>query len=237
VQYELLDGDAAGDGRVRLYYNSVVLASSLNAADVLDQMLWHINAESARRTGEFVLVHAGAVAVPGGAGLIIPGVSGTGKSTLVSGLLHAGFGYFSDEAAAIDPIERQLHSYPKAVTLKDRTVFETYPELPPAGVRPEYVRNHWYIVPEEIRPDIMAPPAPVGHVVLSRFEPGAPTTIELASRAEAAAAVGRSIINIGRYKSRVLPLLADLVAGARCYSLRSGDLRSAVDAVVAATTS
>ncbi len=235
AHYELMDAGAGKGHRYRLYYNGVLMSSSVNAGDVFDHFFWHVNAESARRTGDFVLVHAGAIASPGGSGVLIPGASGTGKSTLVAGLLHEGFAYYSDEAAAIDPISRRLHSYPKAITLKNRIVFDTYADLPMAQTRPDFVSGRWYIVPSQIREEVYGPPTDVRFVILSRFEPGAETTVARVGRAEAAMALGRNVINIGRYRARVLPLLADLVKSAQCYSLQSGDLEEAVAAIKSVT--
>lgn len=48
-------------------------------------------------------------------------------------------------------------------------------------------------------------------------------------------ALGRNVINIGRYGPRVLPLLSDLVDGMTCYSIESGNLREAVAAITEAT--
>lgn len=235
ANYHFVDNGPDVEIRYALYFNGVIISGSINAAYVFDHFFWHVNAETARRTGDFVLIHAGAVATPDGKGVLIPGVSGTGKSTLVSGLLSAGFTYYSDEAAAIDPIGGLLHGYPKSITLKDRTVFETFPNLPAAQTDETYVENRWYIVPSQVREDIFGPPVKVRHVVLSKFAPGEPTAISPVSRASAALALGRNAINIGRYKARILPLLSDLVADAVCYSVVSGDLKEAA-AVISETT-
>ena len=49
-----------------------------------------------------VLVHAGAVTWRG-SGIILPGPSRSGKSTLVIALLEMGATYYSDELAVLDP--------------------------------------------------------------------------------------------------------------------------------------
>lgn len=49
-----------------------------------------------------VFIHAGVVAI-GDRGIVIPGVSRTGKTTLVGALLRAGARYYSDEYAVVDP--------------------------------------------------------------------------------------------------------------------------------------
>lgn len=234
--YELVDLASNASGpRYRLYCNGVIMSGSEHASHVFDHFFWHVNAEAARRTGDYVLIHAGAVGAPRGQGVVLPGGSGSGKSTLVAGLVRAGYTYYSDEAAAIDPIGRLLYCYPKAITLKDETVFKTFPDLPSAQTRSEYVRNRWYIVPAHIRPDVVGSPTPVRYVISSEFAVGEPTRITRVSKATAALALGRSVLNIGRYGGRVLPLLAGLVEGAECFALRSGDLVAAVEAIADVT--
>ena len=76
--------------------------------------LWHVHTEAIRHTGDFLLVHAGAVRTPSGRGdAALPAQPESGKSTLTLGLVQAGFGYLSDEAAAIDPVTRMLHPVPE----------------------------------------------------------------------------------------------------------------------------
>ena len=167
--------------------------------------------------------------------VLVLGASGTGKSTLAVGLIREGFSYYSDEAAAIDPIGRRLHAYPKAITLKDRTVFDEYPDIHPAHDDDAYARNRWYVVPSRYRSDVVGSPCEVGFVFVSRFSPGAPTSVQRITPAEAGLALGRNVINISRYGSRVLPLLSDLVGGSSCYSIESGNLREAVAAITKVT--
>ena len=180
--------------------------------------------------------HRDAELPPDTQGVLLPGASGTGKSTLVVGLTREGFSYYSDEAAAIDPIGRRLHAYPKAITLKDRAVFEEYPDIHPAHSDDAYVRNRWYVVPSQYRPDVVGSPCEVGFVFVSRYSPGALTSVQRITPAEAGLALGRNVINIGRYGRRVLPVLSDLVDGATCYSIESGNLREAVAAITEATS-
>lgn len=59
-------------------------------------------------TGELVFVHAGVVAYRG-AGIVLPGRSFAGKSTLVRALVDAGAEFYSDEYAMFEPDGRVAH--------------------------------------------------------------------------------------------------------------------------------
>jgi hypothetical protein len=70
-------------------------------------------AEFARRR---VFVHAGTVGI-GGRAVVVPGRSGTGKSTLVAALVRRGATYYSDEYAVFDERGR-VHAYPKPLSMR-----------------------------------------------------------------------------------------------------------------------
>ncbi len=65
-----------------------------------------------------VFVHAGAVAYRGTA-ILIPGMSFTGKTTLVAELVSAGAVYYSDEFAVLDQ-DGRVHPYAKPLSLRLR---------------------------------------------------------------------------------------------------------------------
>ncbi len=78
-----------------------------------------------------VFIHAGAVGWKG-SGIIIPGRSYSGKTTLVSELIKYGAEYYSDEYAVLD--ERGfLHPYPKMLSMRgiidDYSQVDTLPEV------------------------------------------------------------------------------------------------------------
>lgn len=105
----------AEDG-VRVEAGSSNLAHGLShrgALDVLESDLQIFVAQYSRR---FVFVHAGVVGI-GRKALLIPGLSGAGKTTLVHALLKAGATYYSDEYAVLDRRGR-VHPYARALSVR-----------------------------------------------------------------------------------------------------------------------
>jgi hypothetical protein len=232
--YSLLDVGPSEQVRYRLVYRSSVMAAGEDAGYVLDQLFWHVNSEAVRHTGDFLLIHAGALATPTGEGVLLPAPSGHGKTTLVAGLVQAGFGYLSDEAGAVDPVTRKLYPYPKALSLS-RDVLEThFPDLADRADGPTRKR---YLPPDWLRPAAVAEPCLVRFVIVHRFQSGASTTITPISRGNAALELGRNAMNLGVYRERALPLLSDLVLGAACYQMVHGSLAEAVVAICGVTGS
>lgn len=88
--------------------------------DPLDEMLAFmpsvVRQYVAAEARDAVFVHAGAVAV-NGRGIVFPGRSFAGKTTLVAALLRAGALYYSDEYAVIRP-DGLLIPYPKGLSLR-----------------------------------------------------------------------------------------------------------------------
>lgn len=101
---------------------------------------------------EFIFVHAGAV-VHHGQGIVIPGDSFAGKTSLVAALVRAGAHYSSDEYAVLDA-EGRLHPFAKPLSLRERIYQEDHSAESLGGVT-------------------ATDPVPLGMVVLTRFRSGA----------------------------------------------------------------
>lgn len=69
-----------------------------------------------RRAHGYVFIHAGAVSCRG-RGIVLPGTSFAGKTTLVAALVRAGAGYYSDEFAVLDH-QGLLHPYSKPLSIR-----------------------------------------------------------------------------------------------------------------------
>jgi hypothetical protein len=214
----------------QLFYGDSKVFDADEADVIVRHVLWHIGDEAIRRTGSYLLVHAGAVATEAGRCLVLPGASGSGKTTLVTALVRAGFDYLSDEAAAIDPVSRHVFPFARPLALKSGSL----PLFPDLAETVECIRvaDELFVPPSALRPDPLAGPGPVDWIVAIGHEPRARTELSELSAAEGLFELGRHAINLSQYGSRALPLLADVARGARSYRLVSGDLAEAVDAML-----
>ena len=229
-KYRLVDAGKGRRGRYRLFFGAGTLIASRQPSDALFHLFWHINSETIRRTGDFLLIHSGAVQAPGGGGVLLPAASGSGKTTLVAGLVRAGFGYLSDEAAAIDPVSRKVYPYPKALTLKQELA-TLFPDISLPPVRRQWMDGQYHLRPEDLHPAPSARPCTVALVIAPRYVEGASIELTPMTPGEAAVELGRNALNLSLYRSRALPVLADVVGGARSYRLVSGNLGEAVAVV------
>jgi hypothetical protein len=235
-EYSIVDLGPKEKRRYRLLHGDVQLISGDHPGDALEHLFWHINSETFRTTGSFLLIHAGSVATPSGEGVLLPADSGSGKSTLTAALVLAGFRYLSDEAGAIDPVSRQLYPYAKALSFKKRRS-DVFAELRRKYDGSPLLKQQWHLRAEDIRPDAHGSPCEIRYVIAPRYETGAEVQITPMSPAEATVELARCALNLPIYRSRALPLLGEVARGARAYRLLSGDIGDSVRAVAELTGS
>lgn len=226
--YSLVEVRPPESLRYRVLFGDTLVSGSDLPEPVLDVLFWHLNTEVTRRSGDFLLIHAGAVATPAGDGVLLPAPSGHGKSTLVAGLVRAGFGYLSDEAGAIDPVSRKVYPYPKALSLGWDVLENLFPDLAEGTDRQAHQRH---LHPDRLRPGAIAEPCAMRFVIAHRYRAGASTSITPISSGSASLELGQNAMNLSVYRERALTLLSDLVLGAKCYRMIHGNLQEAVEAV------
>lgn len=83
---------------------------------VLEFTLQELNLLATHAPDPSIRLHAGVVERDGDV-IVVAGVSGRGKSTLVGALVGSGYAYLSDEMARIDPHTFAVHPYPKSLDL------------------------------------------------------------------------------------------------------------------------
>lgn len=108
---------ADGNGTFALLKDDKPFIADLGLDLALGLLDAQIRAYVALHAPERIFVHAGVVAHGDGA-IVIPGMSFSGKTTLVAALVRAGATYYSDEFAPLD--ERgMVHPYAKPLSLRD----------------------------------------------------------------------------------------------------------------------
>lgn len=194
---------------------------------------WAVATTAVKHLGErYLLFHAGAVA-HAARGLILPAAKGSGKTTLVAGLLHAGFRYLSDEVAVVDPGGPYLLPFSKSLCIKEgaRAVLAPlFPQLQTTAL-------HHRLSDEPL--SYLVPPmdAPAEHVVavhfvvLPRYVPHAQTTLVQVSRSTAARALLEQSFNVRSLGPSAVNETLGMLRGTDCFALTMGELPRAVSLV------
>lgn len=116
-------GDAPGGPepgpRYRVTRDGTPCFEADTAQDVAARLRSLVDLDLAVHARDGLAVHAGAVAWRGH-GILIPGRSRTGKSSLVAALVRLGATYYSDELAVLDD-EGRLHPYARPLCLRDES--------------------------------------------------------------------------------------------------------------------
>jgi hypothetical protein len=185
-------------------------ARSERLADVLDAFESDSRLFVAEVTTERVLLHAGAVAW-GGRGVIIPGRSWSGKTTLVAELVRAGAAYFSDEYAVLDP-DGLLHPYPKPLAVRE------------GGADAQVNRPV-----ESFGGRAATEPVPVSLVIVSEYRAGAVWEPARLSAGDGMLALSDNSISIRRSPQMVLETLGKALAGAEVRAGTRGEAIQVVD--------
>jgi hypothetical protein len=232
--YSLLDLGPRQPRRYRLMLADEQLISSHSDSDVANHLMFQIFTRMQQHTDEFLLIHAGSVVTPRGDAVLLPGNPGSGKTTLVTGLIRAGFGFLSDEIGIVDHREGVVRPYPRALNLKEGAL-AIFPDLAPPADASKFSPGHRYLRAQEIRPDVIADPCEVRFVIAPRYRKGMATQVAPLSPGATLKELWTSTMNLDAWGARAVPILANVARRARGYRLVSGDLGEAVQEVMKLT--
>ncbi len=197
--------------------------------EVLPHLEWYINAQIIQSRRDYVQLHASSLEV-GGCAIILAGNPGSGKSTLAAGLLCSDWSYLCDEFALIDPQTRLIHPYPRALCIKEGS----FPVIDRLGL-PLHRKTPYkkatkgrvaFLNPLDARVDAVGKPSPVRWVIFPKYVADASPSLQRITRSEAAQGLARQCFNSRRFEARAVRILADVIRGADCYRLQSGEIEA-----------
>lgn len=105
-----------GDDIYSIYQDAICVHDAPGRGYALMTMEGLIQGRVALKAPDFIFLHAGVVG-DGDRAIVVPGMSFSGKTTLVRALVEAGALYYSDEFAVLDEAGR-VHPYPKRLSLR-----------------------------------------------------------------------------------------------------------------------
>ncbi|MGH9101614.1 MAG: hypothetical protein ACRDYD_01300 [Acidimicrobiales bacterium] len=222
-----------GPERFRVYADGGPVARCRTPDLALSYLMWLVNRGVITHSRDRLLFHA-AAASQEDSGVLLPASMESGKTTLVAGLVASGLSYLSDEVGALDLQSGELVAYPKPLTV-DPGSFRVLGALParvPGALRPWYGRQ-WQVPHAALRPGPPARRCRVRHVVFPRYAAGAVTELAPLRRTEALALLVENSFNFADRPGEHLEAMAEMLRGATCHRLVSGDLEEACRGVLA----
>ena len=192
---------------------------------------WGVNWCFAQRFNQFVLLHAGALAIDDRA-VLMAAVPGSGKSTLSAALMLSGFRLLSDEFGVLQPDTGGLLPMLKPVALKNRSIdviraFSAQARLGPtfAGTRKGDVAH---LAPDEASVAAVGRAAHPALVIFPAYREGAPLTLTPQPPEQAFARLAFNSFNYALLGPVSFHAVAAVAASCPAYELRYGRLEDAV---------
>ncbi|MHB8836769.1 MAG: hypothetical protein ACYC9Y_13855 [Candidatus Methylomirabilia bacterium] len=171
-----------------------------------------------------LLLHAGVLSAEAG-GVVLPALSGCGKTTLVAWLAARGRCFGSDEMAFVPEREQQALPFPRPLNVKQGAVGVIRGSCDidrhyGAAIESPY---GLLISPRVFSPEGAGAPRPWSLVVFPRYEEGAAFSLERLSKARAGMELMRHVINGARLPGNGFHEVARLAAAAPAYRLCYSD--------------
>jgi hypothetical protein len=182
---------------------------------------------SVDQSARHYVFHAGAVEHVG-RGVLLPGGSRAGKSTLVAALAARGFGVLSDEVGALDLGDQSLVGFPRALCLRDDTLTvlglsdSSGQRLPGDSSRMVAVRSLG---------GVRKSAAPLALVVVAAYQREGDPVLRKLRVGEATVALMESACSQRRFKVRGLDFVIGLARRVPTYRLRYSRLDEAVRSI------
>jgi hypothetical protein len=173
-----------------------------------------------------IALHAGAVRSPAGTVVLLPALSGAGKTTLTASLVRAGWDYATDEAVGVRAGSLGAVAYPKPLVL----------DLASQGVLGLGPTGTLNVLPAMLRSDVTVLQGDigrVGRVVLPRYEEGAEVTLTQLEPSDAVIGILEHALNLARVGRPGLETLCQLALEVPVHRLVHGGAIDAVPAIEA----
>lgn len=219
--YSIIGSTPKPDSKVRRlnlgYWNLLRFARARDFGAILDAFESHVQLTVAEYAPRRIFVHAGVVGWNDRA-ILIPGLSHSGKSTLVDQLVRAGATYYSDEYAVLDSGGR-VHPYPRALGMR----------LPDSD-QARKVRA------EDIGATVGSKPLRVALVVSTSFKDGARWRPREVTRGKGVLELMSNTVAARSQPARALMVLPAALKSARILKGVRGEAGEVVEAILAQVT-
>ena len=191
---------------------------------------WRLRAFLVRNSRMYHLFHAGSVSRDN-VGILLPGRSKDGKSSLTLSLLLSGYQYYSDELTLVDCETGMIVPFPKPLSLRDLSHFSQLDPSDDRWLGPEQMLDQeeiaikrerlWFIHPEDIRDDALGSPRFIRLILFLRNSPKETAVAQRLSAAEAMRELVDRSFNCSASGFRQMAYLAQTIPS---FKLVGGDL-------------
>ena len=203
-------------------------------SNALPYFEWGVNWCFAQRFNQYVLLHAGVLAI-GDRAVVMAATPGSGKSTLAAGMMLSGFRLLSDEFGVLDPVSGDLLSMLKPVALKNESIEVIRALSDEAALGPIYRGTRKgdvsHLAPNANSVEQLGARARPVLVVFPRYRRGVGLELKPQLPEEAFARLAFNSFNYSLLGPVSFDALAVLAGRCQVYELTYGDLPKAIGCV------
>ena len=240
IRFELARGSSPGTRVYTMSAAGVEICRQHSLADFFLDVEWVLTQRAMAALGTVMQVHAGAVVV-GDAGILICGPPGSGKTSLVVGLMDQGATVLTDEIGLLQPATAappgcssiELLAFPRDLIVHARTQ-SLFPSSA-YGDEPCFKRfpDRCYVNPGLLAATPLRPRAPLRRLLFTSFRPGHGLAAARLGPAEAARRLMRHTYNLEALGEACAEQVARVVESCPAWSIRFGDAAEASPAIAA----
>jgi hypothetical protein len=213
--------DQTSSPSIQLYINEALLyeGTSLGAAAelLLGDSCYHLAAHSQ----DGLLFHAAALAWQG-QGLILPGATSAGKTTLTAWLMTQGFDYLTDEMVYLPWQANHIQPLTRPLNLKSaaRSILETFFDR--AAHLPQLISStHADLIPPTVlRPTNRLSEPPPALIIFPRYRPQTDFALQPLSKAQAGLELMQTLVNAKNLPDHGFSEITRLVKDVPAYKMR-----------------
>ena len=204
------------------------------ASDALPLFEWGVNWCVGQRFNQYVLLHAGALALDGRA-VLMAAPPGAGKSTLTAALMLSGMRLLSDEFGVLCPDSGGLLAMLKPVALKNASIEVIGQRFADARLGPRFTGTRKgdvaHLAPNAASVAQRAHAAAPTLLVFPRYQPGTRLRLRRVVSDQAFAGLAFNSFNYPVLGGTAFDAVADLVERCTAYRLEYDDLDAAIQTV------
>ncbi|MBF0588637.1 MAG: HprK-related kinase A [Magnetococcales bacterium] len=195
---------------------------------------WGTNYCIASRAHQYLILHTGAVERNGRV-LLLPGLPGSGKSTLTAALSLRGWRLFSDEFALVRPGTGRIAPLVRPIALKNESIAAIRRFDSNAQLGPEFPNTrkgtvaHLRPPPASVAADQQ--PAPPGWIVCPSFERGSSVTFEPLTQDQGFFQLAGNAFNYEVQGARGFRAVAQMAHHCPTWKMTFGNLEEAIEAL------